>query len=636
MNYNDLNEETKVFLNKAIEIYSVIKNQNIQRNVKLLRDEKEYTFTKLDKKILSLFLAGILVDGDLKNIISDYSNIREDDLFEFIGISKDDIKSIDNYKESFEKDFKSDVSFLIRRGLCTCNKVNYITPCVIIQALQYHNKVSSEVLEYFAEEYNLLQSKMFYCHPFFIILGTYNNNNGSVSSLLSIQDRLDKMNKISEFLIQLDKIENNLDNTPKSDEIKKFKLSIQDRLDKMNKLSEILIQLDKIENNLDNTPKPDEIKKPAETFDNIRNDRIYKYDIQKNENSNNFTVSKPNESKNIDDDVWNILDTIKNKFVGQEEVAENLFYNIVNNQRLAELDELIDGQRSIIFLDGPTGTGKTAITREITEKLDIPFISTSIINYSSTGYSGGDITDVLKALYNKAYGNLEKAERGIVVFDEFDKIAYSRKGKAGLEMKRAVQQQLLDFMGSGKYTIKIGNGIYDTKEIEFDTSNLTFVCIGALTDLRLEKTQAKKTMGFNQQNENEESHQYNITPEDLINIGLEKELVGRFNVYFHTNDYSRESLEKILRESTISPLNGFKKWIESNGKKLEFDDDVYGIIADQAYELNSGARSLQTVMNNIRTPLIKEVLRGTDPIIYLDNEIVSKTNIQMMSRKGRL
>ena len=596
MNYNDLNEETKVFLNKAIEIYSVIKNQNIQRNVKLLRDEKEYTFTKLDKKILSLFLAGILVDGDLKNIISDYSNIREDDLFEFIGISKDDIKSIDNYKESFEKDFKSDVSFLIRRGLCTCNKVNYITPCVIIQALQYHNKVSSEVLEYFAEEYNLLQSKMFYCHPFFIILGTYNNNNGSVSSLLSIQDRLDKMNKISEFLIQLDKIENNLDNTP----------------------------------------KPDEIKKPAETFDNIRNDRIYKYDIQKNENSNNFTVSKPNESKNIDDDVWNILDTIKNKFVGQEEVAENLFYNIVNNQRLAELDELIDGQRSIIFLDGPTGTGKTAITREITEKLDIPFISTSIINYSSTGYSGGDITDVLKALYNKAYGNLEKAERGIVVFDEFDKIAYSRKGKAGLEMKRAVQQQLLDFMGSGKYTIKIGNGIYDTKEIEFDTSKLTFVCLGALTDFRLEKTQAKKTMGFNQQNENEESHQYNITPEDLINIGLEKELVGRFNVYFHTNDYSRESLEKILRESTISPLNGFKKWIESNGKKLEFDDDVYGIIADQAYELNSGARSLQTVMNNIRTPLIKEVLRGTDSIIYLDNEIVSKTNTQMMSRKGRL
>ena len=41
-------------------------------------------------------------------------------------------------------------------------------------------------------------------------------------------------------------------------------------------------------------------------------------------------------------------------------------------------------------------------------------------------------------------------------------------------------------------------------------------------------------------------------------------------------------------------------------------------------------------MNNIRTPLIKEVLRGTDSIIYLDNEMVSKTNTQMMSRKGRL
>lgn len=81
-----------------------------------------------------------------------------------------------------------------------------------------------------------------------------------------------------------------------------------------------------------------------------------------------------------------------------------------------------------IFMDDPTGTGKTAITREITERLGILFTSSSATNYSSTGYVGGNITDVLKELYIKADNNLEKAQRGIVVFNEFDKIAYSRSG----------------------------------------------------------------------------------------------------------------------------------------------------------------------------------------------------------------
>ena len=47
-----------------------------------------------------------------------------------------------------------------------------------------------------------------------------------------------------------------------------------------------------------------------------------------------------------------------------------------------------------------------------------------------------------------------------------------------------------------------------------------------------------------------------------------------------------------------------------NRKKLEIEDDVYNIIVDQVYELNTGARSLQTIMNNIRTRFIKKVLEA--------------------------
>ena len=332
-------------------------------------------------------------------------------------------------------------------------------------------------------------------------------------------------------------------------------------------------------------------------------------------------------------DINRIVDELKRKFIGQGQASENLFYNILNNLSLASLNDIPDGQRSIIFMDGPSGTGKTAITKEITQKLGVPFVASSITKYSSSGYVGSDLTELLASLYKNSGENLDKAERGVIVLDEFDKITYYSTG--GLEMKKAVQQELLDFLGGGTYLINVGDSRSFSDKIEFDTSKLTFICLGALTDLRTNKTTKKRPLGFNSDFTKEDVTTYTITPQDLINIGLEKELVGRFNTYLHTNDYSKEDLMKILKESSISPLLGFKMWIERNGKSLVIDDDVYEIIVDKAYELNTGARSLQTIMNTIRTPFIKEVLGKETNTIYLDSNTVKRICDQSISRGSR-
>lgn len=202
-------------------------------------------------------------------------------------------------------------------------------------------------------------------------------------------------------------------------------------------------------------------------------------------------------------------------------------------------------------------------------------------------------------------------------------------------MKKAVQQQLLDFMGGGKYNITVGGSIFDRKEIEFDTSKLTFICLGALSELRDIKLRKKPSIGFESKNEVSDTDVYSIVPQDLVDIGLERELVGRFNTYLHTEEYSKDDLLKILKESSISPLIGFEKWVSSNGKKLQIDDDVYDTIASIAYDLNTGARSLQTVMNNIRTPFIKKVLREKDEIIYLDSDTVISINGRTVNRRRK-
>ncbi len=559
MNYSDLSEETQLFLNKAMDIYSIIKDKSLNRTVKDIIGTKDYEFTKLDKKVLALFIAGLLMEGNLKEIFSQYDDIKLDNLFDFIGIKESDITPIEDekYEEFFDKNIKLDLVTILKERNWG-NTINFVTPEVVISSLRHISLSGSNILEYYKDKYNLKSGGIFISeHPLFRALENYTLLDGSVS---------------------------------KKDSPKGNNVGLGSSLFATSPLKK-------------GDPKP------------------------------LIQTQKQQKTVKFDDSVWQLLDEIQRKFIGQEVAAEGLFYNIINNQLLAEMEDIPDGQRSIIFIDGPTGTGKTAITREITEKLGIPFTSSSVTNYSSTGYVGGDITDVLKELYRKADGDLEKSQRGIIVFDEFDKIAYSRSG--GLEMKKAVQQQLLDFLGGGKYNIRVGNSIFDMNEIEFDTSKLTFVCLGALTDLRSKKTETRQTIGFGQTSQSSEEQTYSITPQDLMSIGLERELVGRFNTYLHTDDYSKESLEKILRESTISPLIGFKKWIEARGKQLVIDEKVYDLIAEQAYELNTGARSLQTVMNNIRTSFIREVLRGTDNTIHLDSETVIKANGQTMNRKGR-
>jgi len=558
MDYNNFNQKTKTFINKAMDIYSTISDMEIIQVVRDTATSKEYRFTKLDKKILSLFIAGFMVDGNLKDILEQYDDLKLKDLLDFIKISENEINKLsDNeYIDYYSKNFRLDMESIIK-GKTLFYDINIITPEVIFWCLNQVSINGSDILNYFSTRHKL--GLWFNDHALFKALENYNLIDGSINKKESSR-------------------RNNIGTSSSSI----FNLSPQ------------------------------------------------RQNISQKREQPETTYAVTNS---YDDSIWLLLDEIQKKFIGQEQAVESLFYNIVNNQQLADMNNLPDGQRSIIFMDGPTGTGKTAITREITDKLGIPFTSTSVTNYSSTGYVGGDITDVLKVLLNKANGNLEKAQRGIIVFDEFDKIAYSRSG--GLEMKRAVQQQLLDFLGGGKYSLRMGNSIFDMSEIEFDTSKLTFICLGALTDLRSQKTEKKQSIGFETRSSQNVELDYTITPQDLMSIGLERELVGRFNTYLHTNDYTIEHLTKILKYSTISPLIGFRIWIESRGKKLEIDSEVYDLIANQAYELNTGARSLQTVMNNIRTPFIKEVLRGTEDTIYLDAETVKKINGQTMNRKGR-
>ena len=88
MNYSELSQETQTFLNKAMDIYSLKKDKSIIRSIFFMFGREEYELTKLDKKVLTLFIAGFLVDGNLKKILSQYDDIKINELFYWLLLEK--------------------------------------------------------------------------------------------------------------------------------------------------------------------------------------------------------------------------------------------------------------------------------------------------------------------------------------------------------------------------------------------------------------------------------------------------------------------------------------------------------------------------------------------------------------------
>jgi len=264
-------------------------------------------------------------------------------------------------------------------------------------------------------------------------------------------------------------------------------------------------------------------------------------DVGFNEKSTGKDTSLNSSNENIDSsstgkiDVIEIKKKIRKKVIGQDRAIDDVVNNIFFNQRYIDTgDRDLLRNKANIILDGSTGTGKTFILDEVASEMKLPIHVTGVTNYSTVGYSGDSLTSILYKLLEKADGNLELAERGIVVFDEFDKLGGFSNND--ISMRRALQQELLTFISGTNLNVE-----YNGQTYSFDTSKLTFIAMGAFTDLRERKIKEnekkyKSSIGFSSNNEDEIKRMYTITKDDYVAEGLERELVGRF---FMFNIYKR-------------------------------------------------------------------------------------------------
>ena len=108
MEYDNYTDDIKKFINKAIDIYNLIKNNKI---------ELKKNITSVDKKILSIYISGLIYNGKVDRMLYDYVDFDYEDLLKIVKLTDKDLTSNkldnNNYKDIYNKQFEPVFNFLL-------------------------------------------------------------------------------------------------------------------------------------------------------------------------------------------------------------------------------------------------------------------------------------------------------------------------------------------------------------------------------------------------------------------------------------------------------------------------------------------------------------------------------------------
>lgn len=257
-----------------------------------------------------------------------------------------------------------------------------------------------------------------------------------------------------------------------------------------------------------------------------------------------------------------------------------------------EVDDLPTISQLII---ASTGSGKTYLISQLAKAAGIGFYTIDASSITPSGYKGTNLSQAIYSIKSSAE-TTRKFETSIILFDEFDKLAY---GRAGYSEEYNCQPNFLTLLESKKFAYTDSNG-YTHK---MDTSKILFLFAGAfqgLDEIIKKRVSTRKSIGFYASDKKQDNDSSNYLSraamEDLERYGFNRELLGRIGSIHYIPSLTRQDYVVLLRDGEHSVQGKYAKLLSVNKAGFSITDEACEMIANQAIEKNLGARAANTIV----------------------------------------
>ena len=332
-----------------------------------------------------------------------------------------------------------------------------------------------------------------------------------------------------------------------------------------------------------------------------------------------------------------IFDAVSQVIKGQDEYIKTLatlawLQNVRWNNKNAIGNNKPDGKVNLLAI-GSSGTGKTATVAEIAEVVKLPMLITDVTQFTGSGWKGRDLSEIITELLTITDFNTEKTQYSIVVLDEFDKLFQNMVAN---DTSFSVTSNLLKFIEGTTLTVTAAG-----KDYTINTQNMLFICCGAfegLEDIIKKRLNINNVIGFNTQQEPEtQDILKQVTEDDLIEYGINTQLIGRMGTICVLNDLTEDILKEIILNSDNSPIKAMNRLINTTQNvKISISDTAAATLARQCIDKGTGARGLAQVVNSLLIPHLYGLCTDSSNELKIENKD-SKLYVERVKEKeGRL